>query len=217
MVLLSLMSANLSDILKTETASLHAKAEKTGIVRQIIAGQIDKDDYAVFLRNLLPAYEQLEMALDHNRHLPALAEISLPAIYRAKSAAKDLVALSGPEWSKCLPVLNSATCYADQIAAAHGPALIAHAYTRYLGDLNGGRIFKKILQTKGKFREDALNFFDYPALNDLTRSAADYRRAIDRAGALVDDWEAIVVEAQRSFERNIEISNDVLAFSRTPV
>ena len=67
---------------------------------------------------------------------------------RAPAIESDLVALCGAHWSHDIPLLAAGDLYARRIAKAaegDGTRLIAHAYTRYLGDLSGGQILQRLL------------------------------------------------------------------------
>jgi heme oxygenase len=144
--------AGLVQRMRARTAELHARAEQSGIVAAILAGQVSQSGYALYHRNLLPAYQAMERALLRSRGQPGIGEIAQPllyrVLYRACSIAGDLASLAGPGWAARLPLLPSGERYATRVAWAgrgHSALLIAHAYTRYLGDLNGGRILRRRL------------------------------------------------------------------------
>jgi len=45
--------------------------------------------------------------------------------------------------------------------------LIAHAYTRYLGDLSGGQILKRLAQRNYGLKSDGTNFYDFPLVSNM--------------------------------------------------
>jgi len=121
--------------------------------------------------------------------------------------------MTGPAWAWSFPVLPSADRYAARITAAQGGGLlIAHCYTRYLGDLNGGQLVARRLvrQFGPGFR--ALAFSRFPAIEDLAACRATYRASLDRAGEALDDAEPVIEEAAAAFELNIALSIEVAAF-----
>ncbi len=141
-------SKGLVSALYVRTKALHAEAERSGIVVDILKGEASREDYVLFLRNLLPAYRALEEGLARHAGSPILGELANYRLDRAPAIAADLDALSGPGWESRVPVLRSAQTYAAKINDAtngDGSRLIAHAYTRYLGDLNGGQILQRLL------------------------------------------------------------------------
>ena len=71
----------------------------------------------------------------------------------------------------------------QKAAEGDGARLIAHAYTRYLGDLSGGQILQRLLARSLQLRPAELTFYDFPRFSDLDALKTDYRKALDQAGA----------------------------------
>jgi len=203
-----------ADRLQSHTAALHLEAEKTGIVRDLLRGQADKPGYALYLRNLLPAYEQLETGLALRHDAPGVAHIFRPELSRSEAIRADLEALCGATWASALPLLEPADQYAARIAAAadgQGSRLIAHAYVRYLGDLNGGQILKRLLMRSMDLAPSAATFYDFTKIADPALFKTDYRDSFNRAIAEISDPGAVMEEAADAFRINIALSKDVLA------
>jgi heme oxygenase len=199
----------LADLLRERTRAAHTQAERSGIVQDLLRGQATRGGYALYLRNLLPAYAALERAIEHRRADPAIAPLAIPAVYRMQAIEADLTALHGPGWQRALPLLPEGAAYADRIArvAQEEPArLIAHAYTRYLGDLNGGQVLKALLARTLGLGPAALAFHEFPSAGDLAALRLDLRAAIDRAGREAADLAAVVEEGERAFGCNISVS-----------
>lgn len=198
--------------MRKRTRTLHAEAERAGIVRDILCGRASVEGYALYLRNLLPAYQALEDGLVRNRDKAWVRAMSPPAVFRAGALGADLAALSGPAWTESLPLLPAGTRYARQVeAAAAGDAtrLIAHAYTRYLGDLNGGQVLRRILSRTLGLPPAALAFYDFPQIPDRDAFVTAYRDAIDRAGEEAARAEVVIDEAAVAFRLNIALSRAV--------
>ncbi len=210
----------LADRLRLHTSDLHREAETTGIVADILQGRINRPGYALFLRNLLPAYEAIEAALTSQRAHPALSGIADPAVFRSASLAADLRALHGTDWRGGIPVLPEAEDYARRVEAvadvAHaGPeGLLAHAYVRYLGDLNGGRALRSLVSRRLDLGPDALHFYDFPAVADLEAFRCGYRARFDAASSRLADRQRAEAEAAEAFRRNIAVSRAVAAAVR---
>ena len=202
----------LADRLKAATRKLHTEAETTGFIGALLKGEASREGYALYLRNLLPVYEAMEKALEHHAGGP-LACLGPPAVRRAPALLADLRALVGPEWEGSLSLLPSSRAYAQRIAAAAaadgGFGLIGHAYTRFLGDLNGGQVLRRLLARRMQLRPETLAFYEFPQIDDLARFAADYRARIDGLGACIPDTRLVVEEARASFSASIAISMEV--------
>ena len=201
--------ASVVTALYLRTKALHLEAERTGIIRDLLRGEASRDDYALLLRNLLPAYQAMEHGLEHHRGSAILKTLANYRLDRAPAIESDLAALCGTRWSHDIPLLPAGEIYASRITQAakgNGAKLIAHAYTRYLGDLSGGQILQRLLARTLELRPTELSFYDFPGLSDLDALKADYRKALDQAGALAGDPDAVVEEGAVAFLLNIDLS-----------
>ncbi|UGV27726.1 biliverdin-producing heme oxygenase [Rhodopseudomonas boonkerdii] len=190
------------------TKTLHTEAERSGIIRDMLRGEASRDGYILLQRNLLPAYQALEAGLASHRDTPLLGALAAYRLDRAAALEADLDALCGGDVSQ-VPVLPEGNAYAQRIAEAatgDGERLIAHAYTRYLGDLSGGQILKKLLAKKPGLAPNELTFYDFPAYADLAALKSDYRNALDDAGKRAAQPQAIVDEGSVAFQLNTDIS-----------
>ncbi len=198
--------------LRRATRDLHARAERTGIVASILAGTATRSAYAVYLRNLLPVYQAMEHALEQYRDTPGIGALTWPALYRAPGIIADIAELAGPGGLESLPLLPAAERYAARIAwagAGDGGLLLAHAYTRYLGDLSGGQILARRLGQIFGPDFQATAFMAFPGIGDVAVFAKAFRARLNDALDLVADPEGVVREALVAFDLNIALSCEV--------
>jgi heme oxygenase len=196
------------------TKTLHLEAERTGIIRELLRGSADRCGYILLLRNLLPAYQAMEQGLARHRKTPGIGALANYRLDRAPAIESDLDALCGQSWQDEIPLLPAGDRYARRVAEAaqdDGARLIAHAYTRYLGDLSGGLILQRLLARSLELQPAELSFYDFPRYPDLTALKAAYREALDRAGTHVDRPEDVVEEGALAFTLNIDLSCAVQA------
>jgi heme oxygenase (biliverdin-producing, ferredoxin) len=196
------------------TKTLHLEAERSGIVRELLRGSANRDGYILLLRNLLPVYQAMERGLDRHRKTPGIGALANYRLDRAPAIKSDLVALCGEAWQHNIPLLSTGDHYArriTEVSQGNGARLIAHAYTRYLGDLSGGLILQRLLARSLELRPAELSFYDFPRYPDLAVLKAAYREALDRAGALTGEQEAVVEEGALAFTLNIELSYAIQA------
>lgn len=202
----------LADAMRERTRALHGQAERSGVIAAILRGQVDLGGYALLLRSLLPVYQALEAGLERHRATPGVGLLAEPAVFRARAIARDLDHLCSEGWRDGLPLLAGAERYRAAVADAargDGTRLIAHAYVRYLGDLSGGRVMRGLLAGALRLPDEALGFYAFPHIADPDRFKAEYRRAIDRAGRVIDDPDVVIVEAARAFRLNIDLSEAI--------
>ncbi|MBV9654298.1 MAG: biliverdin-producing heme oxygenase [Acetobacteraceae bacterium] len=207
--------SRLSAALRAHVQLLHTEAERTGLVGDVLRGRATPGDYALWLRNLLPTYQEMEAALERYRGRAPFIELARPELYRAEAIISDLHRLTGG-WHR-LPLLHAGSIYAQQVAQAatgDGHLLIAHVYTRYLGDLSGGLVLKRVLARLPGAQ--SFRFHDFPGIADRQACQIEFRAAIDRAGAQRSDWTDILVEGAAAFRCNIELSKAIQAVCADP-
>lgn len=197
------MNTDLPDRLKRATRELHGRAERTGVMAEFLAGRIGLAGYVALLRNLHALYAALEPALSA---WPALAD---PALHRSPALAADLTQLQGPDWAVALPLQPAARAYVQRLqglAAAGSPALAAHAYVRYLGDLHGGQVLRKLVaRTLGPQAGTAIRFYDFGSDDQvlaLRRRVRDALAQLPLDEAATDD---VLAEARWSFEQHCRL------------
>ena len=203
---------SLADRLKTATQVLHREAERSGVMADLLRGEAALADYALLLRNLLPVYAMLEQRLDAVPPDSPAAALARPAIYRTAAIRSDLEHLLGPGMLDTVPVLPAGRRYVAEIERAgggDGTLLIAHAYTRYLGDLNGGQILGRLLARRMGLAAEGLSFYRFPGVAEPAAEALLYRAAIDHAEVPAARIDAIVEETVLAFRCNIDLSHAV--------
>jgi heme oxygenase (biliverdin-producing, ferredoxin) len=205
----------LSKALREHTAELHAEAERSGVVNDILRGRAGRYGYLLLLRNLLPAYRAMERALEVHRHSPLLASFARPELHRAGRIVADMAAL-GIEREDELPLLPASGAYAAAVTSAgegKGLRLVAHAYVRYFGDMSGGHVLKRLLGKSLGIGPQALSFYEFAPEVDPVFLKGEMRIAMDTAVAHDFDREIVIAEGIRAFEHNIAISRAVKEFA----
>jgi heme oxygenase len=199
--------------LRERTRDLHREAERSGILRELLHGRASRAGYALLLRNLHPVYTVMEMSIMLHAGDPGVRRIALHDLRRRDALASDLRRLSGEGWETTLPLLPAAGMYVMQVAtrAPRLPGtLIAHAYVRYLGDLSGGQVLKRLLMKTPGLEPEALSFYEFGDDVDIEQRTASYLAAIEAAGQdVASRIDEIVEEAAEAFRRNIALSEAV--------
>ena len=198
--------------LREATAAVHLEAERAGVIADLLRNRATRAGYALLLRNLVPAYAALEAGLvAQGGRTPLLAAFAAPGLARLAALTRDLLAIAGPDWAVRCPLLPQAEAYAAAVTAASddAPALAAHAYARYLGDLSGGQILKPVLARNLGLGADALAFYEFPALADVAATKAATRVALDEIPVGSAAAGRAIAEAIAAFGHNIAVSEAV--------
>lgn len=89
--------------------------------------------------------------------------------------------------------------------------LVAHAYTRYLGDLSGGQVLGKITQKSlGLNNKEGLAFFSFPGVESPNRFKQLYRSRMNSIELTEEERAEVLEEAVSAFEYNIQVRNEGL-------
>jgi heme oxygenase len=209
--------AGLAARLRAATAALHRRAERSGIVADLLRGRPERAGYALMLRNLLPVYRAIEDGLVRHRATPWLRPFADPALFRSAAIAGDLSAMDEAGGWASLPLLPAGARYATRVAraaAGDGGRLIAHAHVRTLGDLSGGQLMAGLLARSLALPPGALRFYEFADVPDLAAAKAAWRQALDAAAPHLAAPDEVVREARIAFRLNIALAEAVRAAAR---
>ena len=202
------LNPTLAQRLKAETKALHTAAERSRFMAVLLRGQMGRAPYCAMLRNLHAIYAALEPALARRALHPVIAPVFLPGLGRTDALAYDLLALHGADWASAFELLPSSVHYVQHLHAietAQPERLLAHAYVRYLGDLSGGQMLRRIVAASLRLPRVhgagcGTAFYDFGDAAGTQALTAALRAGLD--GVVVDDdgADAIVAEARLAFE-----------------
>jgi heme oxygenase len=208
--------------LRLETRDLHVLSERSGVMSCLLRGQLGRTDYAALLHNLHAIYAALEAGLQQHQHLPALAVLGAPRLYREAALAGDLNALCGPGW-QTQPLADATRAYVQRLhtlADSDTLLLAAHAYVRYLGDLNGGQMLKRLvapsLAVDGGPSVDALRFYDFGSEDEVLAQRQAFRDGLAHIAVDPATADRLVAEARWAFAQHVRLFDELLAAPAQP-
>ncbi|AFZ17280.1 biliverdin-producing heme oxygenase [Allocoleopsis franciscana] len=207
------MSNNLATKLREGTKKAHTMAENVGFVKCFLKGVVEKTSYRKLVSNLYFVYSAMEEEMDRHSTHPILSKIYFPQLNRKKSLEQDLYFYYGSNWREQVAPSPAAKNYVQhirEVSATQPELLIAHSYTRYLGDLSGGQILKKIAQRAMNLAEgQGTDFYEFQDIPDEKAFKANYRQALDELP--IDDAtaERIVDEANATFGMNMKLFQEL--------
>lgn len=199
---------SLSAQLRAGTRDLHTQAERSGIMRALLRGDVERAAYVLLLRNLHAIYFTLETALEAQATHPLIAPLHDPMLWRRGPLEQDLDALHGAEW-RDLAIISTTRDYVVVVAAADPATLVAHAYVRYLGDLSGGQILARIVQASLQLEGTAGSAFYRFATPDANALAQRFRHQLDSLPVGAALAATIVGEARRSFSMHVRLFEEL--------
>jgi len=202
------LTSGLAERLRSETRTLHATVERQGVMGQMLRGGVELPVYCRLLRNLHAIYQALEAALTRHHADPCVAEVYAPALQRAPGLAADLDELDLPGW-RSQPLAAATEQYVQRlkdIEATGSRAVIAHAYVRYLGDLAGGQVLRKLVAARfGLAGGQGTHFYEFGSAEVVGSLLRGFREGLDRMPVSAHDAELIVAEARAAFLRHGEL------------
>jgi heme oxygenase len=150
-------------------------------------------DYAALVAQHYFVYVALEEAARQLAADPRFAVFHPEALVRLPALEADLAHLLGPEWRNRIQAVPATEDYAARISeiGAEGwlPGIVAHHYTRYLGDLSGGQMIARAVSQQHGFDGEGVAFYDFTDLGAIPTFKADYRDALDALGESLDEAE----------------------------
>ena len=207
---------SISAALQTGTAESHEAAESVHFVKNFVKGIIDRDLYGKLVVSLYHVYNILEQELDKHgpTHFPALHHPT--ELNRTESLDDDAEFFHGMDWQDTAIGAQSAATkdYVERlrfISETEPLLLLSHAYTRYLGDLSGGRILARVarraLNLKGS--KDGLRFYEFELIDNAKKFKDQYRKALDDLQLTTDQVDRLVAEANVAFVLNMRVFEEL--------
>ncbi|NP_001297923.1 heme oxygenase 1 [Esox lucius] len=208
------IGSDLSEQIKAKTRDIHVRAENTQLMLNYQKGQITLPQYKLLLFSLYEIYRALEEELDRNASHPGVSPIYFPQeLARLETIERDLEHFFGKEWQKRVIVPAATQRYTQRlhtIGKDDPNLLVAHAYTRYLGDLSGGQVLGKITQKSfGLSSGEGVSFFSFPGVSSPNRFKQLYRSRMNSIELTKEEREAVLEEALMAFEHNIQVFDDL--------
>ncbi len=200
-------TTSLSLQLREGTKGSHTRAERSPFMQSFFRGQVPRDGYRELLARLLPVYEAIEGAQQKLADHPALKNLNFPQLYRVETIKQDLEFYFGPAWQAHVKDTPAVKEYVGRIAwlAENWPTgIAAHHYTRYLGDLSGGQMIKRMVQKSfGLEGNDGVVFYEFPEITDIPAFKDGYRAGMDAMPLTEGEAQKLVDEANRAFDLNV--------------
>lgn len=204
-----------SQLIREGSWADHSQSEGAGFMEDIMRMRASLDDYIALVVQHFYMYEALEEVADRFAGDPAFAPFHPPALARLRTIEADLEHLIGSDWRDRIEATPATRDYAARIREVGDegwiPGLVAHHYTRYLGDLSGGQMIARRVSKQHGFEEAGAAFYAFPELGDLAEFKDGYRASLDTLGAGLSEEERarMLDEVRRAYAFNTAVFVDL--------
>jgi heme oxygenase len=176
-----------------------------GVFDLLFDGTLSVDDYTRWHAQQFFVYEAIEAAAQRLMDDPVAGPFVFPELARVPAIEADLRFLMGPKWRSGIEPLAATKAYVDRInevSAVWPGGYIAHAYTRYLGDLSGGQAFGKAARRNYGFEGAGASFYDFADIMSPKAFKDEYRARLDAADLTEADQARVIEEVLIAYDHN---------------
>ena len=192
----------ISTLMRESSMADHQAAESVHFVTHLMRGELSAAHYTEYLCQLAHVYKALERLLPPGTELPFHEGLK-----RFDAIERDLENLGVSDLSlrPLLPATVDYVARLQEITSISDVRLIAHHYTRYLGDLSGGQAIGALMQRHYGLCADQVSFYDFSNLGDPVPIKRAYREALDELELCDDELKVLVDEVRIAFRLNTEL------------
>ena len=209
------MAVALAPQLREGTKKSHTMAENTGFVACFLKGVVEKKSYRKLISDLYFVYSAMEEEIDrlvYENH-PIIKNIGFKELFRKETLKNDLKFYYGNNWKNLIEISDSAKSYVDRIrfVAKESPELlVGHHYTRYIGDLSGGQILKKIAKKALNINgNEGLDFYEFSMISDEKQFKKSYSDTLNQLPINQEVADQIIEEANKAFTYNMKMFKEL--------
>jgi heme oxygenase len=193
--------------LKEGTKVSHSAAENTKFVSSFLKGVVSRDNYKQLTANFYYVYRAMEEEIDKLDDFPLHDKL----LNRTHKLEQDLRYYYGVMWRDKIQPSQSTKNYVKriQVIAQQTPyLLVAHHYTRYMGDLSGGQILASITKKALNLTTEGLKFYEFDIPN--TKEYKDkYRQTLNDLNMSEVQTSMLIDEANYAFKLNMLLFDEL--------
>lgn len=192
--------------LKKQTEQNHSDAEQTEFMQSLFKGNLPIDSYVKYLTILMYVYDTLEITVRDNLDDDLISMFFDEKLERSWKISADLGNLKKVFTfnSKLTDHVNE---YMIMIGNAGPVELLAHHYIRYLGDISGGQILKRILQQSYGLSEAQMSFYDFDL--DIKQYRDSYKAKLNSFIRSTNDQQLFINTANDVYKVTTKILNAI--------
>jgi heme oxygenase len=198
-----------SEAIRQASWQVHEHAEASPYMQDLMAGRLDRHAFSELVAQQYLVYRELEALGDRMASDPVAGPFVVPELARVDALERDLEALRGPGWAAGLEATPATARYCDRLtgeAAAWSGGFVAHHYVRYMGDLSGGQVIRRVVErTYGIDAGSGTAFYAFDAITDLRAFKEGYRQRLDVAAWDDAERARVIDEVLVAYELNAAV------------
>ena len=194
-----------STVIREASRAEHEEAENAGFGQALLGGLLTVDAYAELAAQTYLIYATLEEATAAQRTDPIGAAFVFDELLRLPALERDLAYLRGAAWRGSIEALPATTRYCDrlrEVCFTWAGGFVAHQYTRYLGDLSGGQVIRRVLAREYGLADEGARFYVFEGIPKPKPFKDLYRARLDAAPWDATERTRIVAEVKLAFRLN---------------
>jgi heme oxygenase len=196
------------------TRKSHSMAQNSAFVTGFFKGLSTRKAYRSLITSYYFVYQAMEQSFDEtsDTDIKALDDNELR---RLPALEKDMEYFYGPNWKNDITMSAGTQTYVDrvnQLASSDKDRylLVAHQYTRYLGDLFGGQMMSGMAQRSLDLQDDkGVDFYNFQDISSVKDFITDWYMRLNALELSEEQKELIVDEANFVFDLNIGILEEI--------
>jgi heme oxygenase len=204
-----------SQALRERTWSGHGESEGATFMSDLMTGKGTREDYIALVAQHYFVYEALEAAAGVFADDPVAAPFLSDQLTRLPALESDLAFLLGDGWRDAIAPLATTARYVRRIreiaAERWAGGFVAHHYTRYLGDLSGGQVIRRMMQRRYGFETNGVGFYLFDQIASPKEFKETYREQLDAVAWDEAERERVIAEVLAAYRLNTELFDDLAA------
>lgn len=191
----------LASRLREHTQAMHREVERTALMAALLRGELSRDRYIVMLQNLQIIYGAIEAALTC---ADDISGFDFQPLYRSAAIARDLRFLHAQQTTQLTAAAREYVKRVHQLSTTEPRLLLAHAYVRYLGDLHGGQMLRRVVSRLLRQEDGAGTwFYDFGSPARVAELIKEFRKGLNSLQLSAPEERALSAEAQEGFRLHI--------------
>jgi heme oxygenase len=203
-----------SRALRGSTKTVHEKANRSRYMNSLLGGELTVAGYTRLAVQYYFIYRAIEQASDAMAVDPVGGRFVFDELRRLPKLARDMEFLVGPGWQDTIRPLPATVAYTRRVREAAGEwagGYVAHHYTRYLGDIAGGQIIRRLLEKNYQLTGAGALFYHFEEIGSAPAFRDRYRAQLDTAPWDEAERARVIDEALMAFECNVAVFDELAA------